>query len=275
MSGTVTNNKRTIKIASALGCLTTCCSLTLAALALVPAFWAMFSQRTVSQMLSGDYVRLDIYDSYGTSISLLPETPQAEIDTRNLEPLSFSKGNIIGISVTNTSDQTVIISNQLPIKMILYQPLEEPINVYLPPIGGPGYYRQFVVAIPNTAAIGKVLARFEEVVLDDEQLIQDKPDFFTLVPSETEVFTIEFKFNVPGRYEFIPGVEYTVNGEKHELYLSKKIRTSMPKRIVVWGDSAPGSSSLYILEFQCDYSDNPENQSAHNIFNISYNCTNE
>jgi hypothetical protein len=171
---------------------------------------------------------------------LLPGPPTRVIEwpeTENYEPMSWFVGNIMSMSVTNQSSETIILNNKIPIE-VNRQPSTTLVHVWdVGGAGGLGYYRNFVTKIPTEVGQQTIWAVFEEYGLgniDAPQLPINQPDFFTLAPGETEVFEIQVDFEVPGDYTLRPGVEFAENGKAVRAWASDLVSTSIPEGTIVW-----------------------------------------
>src|SRR6266498_5835136 len=175
------------------GASATLCALLFAGLALIPGFWQLFFHETLpekflststpvpsltprptgtlsptSTMTPEPPLQLDFlnsgYEPSASSMLLLPGEPS------NADPedqvsqggISLRRENRIVMSVLNQSNTTIVINNQVPIQLIAYQPMQSPVNVLNLPLGGEGFYRNFVADIPMNAGSGTVWASFSE-----------------------------------------------------------------------------------------------------------------
>lgn len=187
------------------------------------------------------------------------------------ESMSLPAFNILRISVTNQSDTTLILNNQLPIQLIDFQSLEGPLNSLFPIGGGLGHYRNFVVDIPSTKSVNIVWAVFDEI---DElgQPGKEKPDFFTLQPGEVEAFSIEIRFDVPGKYEFRPGIEYFKDGETIYMWVKDPVIAYLPQEMITWDFPSDEKADDYVQVARCSF--NFSYNGPYPTFNNSYSCDN-
>ena len=187
------------------------------------------------------------YDPSGVLfLFILPARPTAVIpqtEAGDFERISSLAYNTITMSVTNQSSKTIILNNKIPIE-VDRKALTTLVHVYDFSFfgGGGGYYRNFVSKIPADLGKQVVWAEFEVLDVDGLEPPINQPDFFTLAPSEIEVFQIEVLFVAPGDYTLRPGVEFSENGKAVRAWAPDVISASLPESMIVWSaDESTGA----------------------------------
>jgi len=257
----------------------TLCGLCLAATALVPGFWELFFYEniteTIQQALSHP-VKIKYFQEYSPGFSpILPDIPPNKEYLDSPLCMSLPLGNTVVYSIVNISNKTIILSNELPIRIIDFQPYQQIANILVPlGHGGAGFFRNFVVDLPTTASVSQIRAVFDEFPVseqaiehlrDDEEVI----DFFALTPREVEVFYLEVRFDGPGIYTFQPGIEYVENGDKIQVWAPESITAYIPENIAFWELSdSPGEGYVYVRKCWYSY---PRDEGDNN-FDKAYEC---
>lgn len=253
--------------------------LILAALALIPGFWALFFSKTVPEVINNESsvpLRIEFMNKYSgdTLYAFLPpDILPNQVEFDKLDYISLPMYNNVTFSVTNISDQTIILSKELPVKLIDYQPHPDNVNILVVGAGGGGGFRNFVVDVPTSVSTGIVKAVFDEVpgtgqTIDDirtEQAI----DFFTLAPGEVEVFSLEIRFDGAGSYTFQPGIEYYRNGNVIQVWTPETISALVPQNVTVWDMPTSTDKNEFIFREKCTFAypiDAPSN------FDKVYKC---
>ena len=219
------------------------CGLCIAILALIPAFWELLFPKTIPETIQGATshpVKFEYFQKYRGSLLyvFLPDTPPNKTDFDSLYYMSLPIYSRVIYSITNTSNKTIILNKEMPIRIISYQPYRKPTNIVSFGGGGGGSFRNFVVDMPMIATSGSIRAIFDEVPgtgqtiedIRDEELI----DFFTLSPGEVEVFSLEVRYDGPGEYIFQPGIEFIDNGNTIQLWAPESIDAILPENIIFW-----------------------------------------
>ncbi len=190
--------------------------------------------------------------------------------------ISLRRENRIVMSVLNQSNTTIVINNQVPIQLIAYQPMQSPVNVLNLPLGGEGFYRNFVADIPMNAGSGTVWASFSESGVEvpgDIVPTVNAPDFFTLSPGEVEVFKIETQFEGAGEYTFRPGIEYyNDTGKSTIIWTSEPVTAYLPSNMVIWEPTFADSGQKYSRSGQCSFAQTEHDVSPDGFFQFFYDC---
>jgi hypothetical protein len=256
-------------------------SLIFGALGLIATYWGLFSRKTVPEVINSvtsDPIRVEfIYKYSGSSYEILPPgiLPD-QVDPDKLDDVSFPMFNNVTFSVTNISDQIIILSNRLPVRIIDYQPHPENVDVLPPYGGGGGSFRNFVVDIPTDASVGLVSAVFDEIPgtgqsvedIRDEEVV----DFFTLSPGEVEVFSLEVRFGGAGSYIFQPGISYFRGGIAVPVWTPEIISALVPENVTLWDMPPLEDPNEFIYREKCSFA-YPRN--AGDNFSKVYECNNE
>jgi hypothetical protein len=279
----VKNSRRNKIILGFLSAMATFCSLCIATVALVPGFWNLISSNSVAEVINNatsspiDVEYLYKYVEAGNyRHPILEETKLEYIELGDIEYISYPFGNHVIFSVTNTSDHEIILSKELPLKIVEFRPFSEEVSVLLVGGGGGAAYRNFVVDIPANNDTAYVKAVFDES-LGTNQTIDDVRDesvidYFKLVPEEVEAFRIEIRYEGPGIFTFEPGVEYFEDGESVNIWLGETITAVVPENISVWekASSSDGANDEGLLKKgNCVYA---YPRTAGNLFRKIYDC---
>ncbi len=194
-----------------------------------------------------------------------------QVEPDKLDYMSLPMYNNVTFSVTNTSDQTIILSNELPVKLIDYQPHPDNVNILVEGGGGGASFRNFVVDIPIN--VGLVKAVFDEVPGTGqtvEDIRTEEPiDYFTLTPGEVEVFSLEVRFEGAGSFIFQPGVEYYRDGNIIQVWTPETISALVPQNITVWDMPSSTDETEFIYRESCTFA-YPRDASSN--FDKVYEC---
>lgn len=253
--------------------------LVLTALALIPALWGLFSSKTVPEVVNSKSsipLHIEFMNKYSgdTLYAFLPpDILPNQVERDKLDYMSLPMYNNVTFSVTNISDQTIILNKELPVKLIDYQPHPENVNILVVGVGGGGGFRNFVVDIPVNISAGLVKAVFDEVPGTGQTITdirtEEVIDFFTLAPGEVEVFSLEIRFGGAGSYTFQPGVEYYRDGNVIEVWTPETISALVPQNITLWEMPSSTDKNEFIYREKCKYA-YPINSG--NNFDKVYEC---
>jgi len=242
----------------------------------------MFTDKLWSEAVNSQpqaVVRLEYLDKYGGGglwAFLPPDTLPSEISRNALDYIGFPYGTTIRFSVTNVSNNTIILNKELPIKIANYQSYPFNVDVLALGGGGGGVERNFLAEFhdpKNTSLVKATYLVGTGIVTRtlDELSNEEVVDFFSLTPGEVEVFKVGLNFEDAGLYEIQPGIEYFKNGTLIPVWLEAPTKIILPENITVWRMPDSLSVNNYILQGKCRYTF-PNNDS--NYFRSVYTCDN-
>ena len=233
----------------------------IAIIALIPNFWKMVYSDTVLDIMNKPTApRLDFWVEYlpgGYLILSDPSIYSEKIPAGSLVT-SLPESNFLKIVLINHSDDSIVIQEKLPIKIISYQLSQKNVDILVQKGGGGGgFYRDYVAHISKTEE-EYVWAQY------DTSNSEKTPDFFTLATGEVEGFGIEIMLDAPGIYTILPGIDYIHGSSTHRIWAENPAIINMPKNITVWDDNF--HESRYELLGQCTVNDNYSSSSD------TFNC---
>lgn len=233
-----------------------CISLCVAVVAIIPDAFSILTPKRVPEAVGlTEPIRLGASLQYAGPW-LIPEELdplRVSLDRASPETTGWTRptynaigGNSLVLELSSRAAEAMIaVEPEVLFQVVDHSPAPKLANMftYLG-TGGGAYYRNFVVTLTwNGDSQTRYKAEFGEESLlglqyedrrPPELAERNQPDFFTFAPGEVEIFIVELRFEKPGIYRLLAGVEYSYEGKRSEQWLNEPVTAYVPGDYVVW-----------------------------------------